>query len=229
MHLLCHPRAPQAYNATRFAKQGDLGTEVLPKRSDLYQTVWTRGAVEKTRWEITAQHGGGYIYQLCKASSNKDITEECFASNPLEFAKPYTQRMIFSDPSKDYDLNMTVVAEGGGTGWAFNPFIYSSNAPCDWNPSVTGEHCKWNCKKCGAPWYAADGACPDPNCGHHKELPSTINYGKGVKYPVHGGNTIEDSVVVPTSIPVGEYVLRWRWDCEASSQVWTTCSDITIV
>ena len=53
-----------AYNATQYAKQGDLGTKVLKKRTDLYQTVWTRGATEATRWEITAAHGGGYVYQL---------------------------------------------------------------------------------------------------------------------------------------------------------------------
>ena len=27
----------------------------------------------------------------------------------------------------------------------------------------------------------------------------------------------------------GEYVLGWRWDCEMSSQVWSSCADITIV
>lgn len=38
--------------------------QVLKKRTDLYQTVWKRGAVESTRWEITAAHGGGYVYVL---------------------------------------------------------------------------------------------------------------------------------------------------------------------
>jgi hypothetical protein len=52
-----------AYNTTKFAKQGDLGSKVLPKRSS--GTVWKRGTVAKARWQQTADHGGGYQYRLC--------------------------------------------------------------------------------------------------------------------------------------------------------------------
>ena len=85
-----------AYNTTKFAKQGDLATDVLKKRTDLYQTVWTRGAVEQTRWESTAAHGGGYVYQLCRVSLTP-LTEECFATSPLAFAKPYVHKIIHSN------------------------------------------------------------------------------------------------------------------------------------
>jgi len=216
-----------AYNATRWAKQGDLATKVLGKRTDLYQTVWHRGSTERTRWEITAQHGGGYTYQLCPADS--EITEECFAASQLQFATPHQQKVIHADPTQDFMIDLIVVAEGGGSGWAINPFPYASSAPCDWNPSIYGEHCKWSCKKCGAPWWAADGACPDPQCSHHKELSNTTNYGKAFTGKTKGANTVEDYLVIPESIKAGDYVLRWRWDAEASSQIWTTCSDITIV
>lgn len=220
-----------AYNTTKFAKQGDLGTKVLPKRTDLYETIWKRGATEATRWEITAQHGGGYVYQLCQTPAvGEPITEECFASTPLDFAKPYRHGLVGTHQDAAYKfINATIVEEGGGKGWAINPFPYSSSAPCDWNPSVSGQHCKWGCKKCGAPWYAADGACPDPHCDHMADLPMGLNVGKAIPDLTGGARTIEDYVVVPTDIPAGEYLLRWRWDCEASSQVWTTCSDITIV
>ena len=40
---------------------------------------------------------------------------------------------------------------------------------------------------------------------------------------------IEDGLKVPKEVPPGEYVLGWRWDCEMSSQVWSSCADITIV
>ena len=38
-------------------------------------------------WAITANHGGGYSYRLCKRHSknNKDLTETCFQQNPLSF------------------------------------------------------------------------------------------------------------------------------------------------
>jgi hypothetical protein len=47
-----------AYNTTKFAQQGDLGTAVLKPRPT--GTVWKRGTIAKTRHEITANHGGGY-------------------------------------------------------------------------------------------------------------------------------------------------------------------------
>jgi hypothetical protein len=46
-----------AYNTTKFAKQGDLGSKVLAPRPT--GTVWKRGSLAKARWEITANHGGG--------------------------------------------------------------------------------------------------------------------------------------------------------------------------
>ena len=35
---------------------------------------------------------------------------------------------------------------------------------------------------------------------------------------------IEDEVRVPAALPAGEYVVGFRWDCETSSQVWTSCA-----
>ena len=39
---------------------------------------------------------------------------------------------------------------------------------------------------------------------------------------------IVDRVRIPASLPPGDYVLGWRWDCEESTQVWTSCSDVVI-
>merc|ERR1719436_397637 len=49
----------------------------------LEQTVWVAGSVVDVAWGITANHGGGYQYRLCKADS--ELTEECFQQNPMEF------------------------------------------------------------------------------------------------------------------------------------------------
>ena len=38
---------------------------------------------------------------------------------------------------------------------------------------------------------------------------------------------IQDLVRIP-KVPPGEYVVGFRWDCETSSQVWTSCADIRI-
>ena len=107
-------------------------------------------------------------YRLCPAGSTLD--EECFSKTPLSLARSsdgtYKHLVIMgSDPSKDYEIPATVVEEGGGIGWVVHPMGAADPHPCDWNPAATGKHCDYvSCLKCGAPWYAADGACPC-SCG----------------------------------------------------------------
>lgn len=218
-----------AYKATKYAKQGDLGTKVLKPRPT--GTVWKRGSIQQTRWELTATHGGGYQYRLCPADAT--LNEECFAKTPLDFAKSadgrYYHTVIMQNSDETQQINATIVESGGGIGWALHPMGYGSDAPCDWNPGAQGIHCEWHCARCGAPWWAADGACPDPNCSHHPELPNiSTHYGDNFNHQSIRSNTIQDDVIVPSNIAPGEYVLQWRWDCEATSQVWTSCSDITV-
>ena len=54
--------------------------------------------------------------------------------------------------------------------------------------------------------------------------------------PLHNGEgcchttaymAVKDQVKVPKVQP-GEYVVRWRWDCEQSPQIWSGCGDVTI-
>ena len=42
------------------------------------------------------------------------------------------------------------------------------------------------------------------------------------------GGVMVDEVVVPP-LPAGDYVLGFRWDCEATSQVWSSCADVRLV
>ena len=61
-----------------------------------------------------------------------------------------------------------IVAEGGGAGWAIHPWPYGTGAPCDWNPGRVGQHCKWGCPRCGAPWYDIEAEVRESmsaNCG----------------------------------------------------------------
>ena len=39
---------------------------------------------------------------------------------------------------------------------------------------------------------------------------------------------IIDRVQLPATLLPGKYVLSWRWDCEESNQVFSSCSDIVI-
>lgn len=39
---------------------------------------------------------------------------------------------------------------------------------------------------------------------------------------------IVDKIHIPSDLPEGDWVLGWRWDCEESTQVWQSCSDVAI-
>ena len=45
--------------------------------------------------------------------------------------------------------------------------------------------------------------------------------------PSRARAVIVDRLKVPAA--KGEYVLRWRWDVEQNSQIWSHCSDVVIV
>jgi hypothetical protein len=45
--------------------------------------VWRAGTEQNISWAITANHGGGYAYRLCRHGPNQ--TEECFQKGHLQF------------------------------------------------------------------------------------------------------------------------------------------------
>jgi hypothetical protein len=92
------------YNATQFAKQGDLGSN-LPVTAT--GTVWKAGGTGLTGWFIRANHGGGYQFRLCPRS--EPLTEECFQKTPLQFVGP--QFLRWSDGHEEI-INGTYVTEG---------------------------------------------------------------------------------------------------------------------
>ena len=226
------------YNTTVFAKQGDLGSVVLKPRPT--GTVWHRGRTARGRWQYTASHGGGYQYRLCKA--DQPLTEACFQATPLKFATPDRHSVVFAN--RTVSINATLVPDSvTGTGdWMRNPIpsYASDGVACD-RVVPAGEHCDFKCPGCGAPTYAADGACPckcaesypqyfpsgTAYVGADKTLmPDPLpNFHSGDQYHAY---TVEDELIVPNDIPAGEYVLGWRWDCEQTTQIWSSCADITI-
>lgn len=123
-----------AYNATKYAKIGDLGSRVLPVRPS--GTVWERGSVATTRWQQTAAHGGGYIFRLCPRS--EPLTEACFRRLPLEFAEPYRHVARFKNSSLDRVIKATPVTDGPAKGWMRLPLPNPTDIACDYVvPAVT--------------------------------------------------------------------------------------------
>lgn len=191
------------YNATKFAKQGDLGSKVLPETPT--GTLWKAGGLEVTGWYIRANHGGGYQFRLCPKS--EPLTEDCFRKIPLPFEGH--QRLVWNDGTSE-EINGTYVSEGtipAGSMWAMNPLPENPTAlfhpPCKAGTTP----------KVRAPMAVGQyGYNPGPCAGN---WPTTVY--------------IEDKVRVPVDLTPGEYVLGWRWDCELTAQVWAACADITIV
>ena len=40
---------------------------------------------------------------------------------------------------------------------------------------------------------------------------------------------IVDKVYIPTDLEPGAWVVGWRWDCEETTQVWSSCADVQIL
>merc|ERR1712157_462130 len=81
----------------------------------------------------------------------------------------------------------------------FRPYAANaSNANCSWCST-------------GLQFDAAfDGGCGPPHWSHMEKSDWVIM----------------DTVRVPQI--AGDYVLRWRWDCDANPQIWTHCADVTV-
>lgn len=227
------------FNTTRFAKQGDLGSVVLPKRPT--GATWKRGTVVKARFHQIANHGGGYQFRLCRLGG-RPLTEACFQKTPLKFATPGHHVVRYADPAKDRVINATMITQGAGVGWMRWPLPNYGTAQCDYVTSAFwggDEHCHYPCPGCGQPspaWpqgWAADGACPTECEKTYKGLP--VGNADPALFPSQTPGdqnrdfSIEDALLVPDDIPPGDYVLGWRWDAEMTSQIWASCSDVTII
>jgi len=95
-----NPNGCPAHNDTRAAGSNcpggmrSFGSEArfveFPK---MITTEWELGSVQEIAWSAgTGRHMGGYTFRLCKLGpqGRPGITEECFASNVLEFATNFT-------------------------------------------------------------------------------------------------------------------------------------------
>jgi len=195
------------YTPTPFAKQGDLGSVVLKPRD--MGVVWKAGSLVNVSWYIAFNHGGGYKYRICPRSM--PLTEECFQlpEHQLDFASREHIVLFKEGPKR---IPNTIVKEGGGLGWMLNPIPMPNfiGSDCD---DMSGHPCNGCPCGSGYPGGNTDEDFPNP-------------FGKSNM----GKNTaIVDLVKVPSMLPPGDYVVGFRWDCETSSQVWSTCADVSIV
>lgn len=129
------PNGGQSY---RGMKQGFDGAK-LPATKP---TIWRKGDSVEVAWSLTANHGGGYSWRLCKKSNN--ITEDCFQNNVLRFSGNVSW-LQYSDqiPNREgfislprFEVPLVTVTEGtfpAGSQWARNPIpscAYCDQATC---------------------------------------------------------------------------------------------------
>ena len=218
------------------AQRGDRGSE-LPRRPS--GTIWTAGKTVEVAWVHKAWHGGGYSYRLCPA--HEPLTEECFQRHPLPFADGRSAlrwggvgatRPCETGAYANCTLTFDATDVGGdlvlpkGSTWRKGPI---ARAPWAWR--YTGAAFAPPCEERAACTSYHGPAFSGPGCGRDRSSCSTGAYpcecsgwGVGDLFRLE----IVDTLRLPVDLPPGEWVLGWRWDCEESTQVWASCSDVTI-
>ena len=153
--------------------------------------------------------GGGYQWRLCPAG--EALTEECFFKAPLPFVGKQSLRWDAKDGIGGTQIwfDGTYVSSGTlpkGSAWAKNPLPRN-----DFNDTRQG----------------FTPPCEEsPECDVYDRTGNKC-FCSGMWGPYN--LEIVDQVQIPSTLPKGDYVLGFRWDCEESNQIWASCSDVTIV
>lgn len=186
-------------------------------------TEWVRGSEVEAIWSIMANHGGGYSYRLCKRPKDGDtrkLEESCFQQTVLDFVGD-TQWLQFGN--NDWSNRLAFKARRTRTG--------TTPAGSQWTRNPVPA---FNCPSGGSAGNVFDGINDDHRC-RDPQFPPPCDGCWG--FGTHGGVNnksrlmfgIVDKLRVPQDLPDGEYVLSWRWDCEQTPQIWTTCANVKIV
>jgi len=211
------------YTNTSLSRMGDLGSKVLPKGAP--QATWVAGGTAEVMWGMRFNHGGGYQYRICPA--DRPLTEACFQETPLDFDRS-KQALVWINGTRLPIEGVWVDGDATwprGSTWARNPIprINTDNiglspeaaAACPGPDGLSGPGCTQFPPPCEAdrgpePWssdWSYQGACSG-------------DWTVGL---------ISDTVLIPDTLPAGDYVLGWRYDCEETAQVWQNCADVRIV
>merc|ERR1712110_856947 len=136
------------------------------------------------------------------------LTEECFQKMPLPFATT-TQKLRWVNGT-EVEINASLVSEGTtplGSTWARNPI-----------PACKSFSGGFQEQGCDTPQFP-----PPPGCNER-----CWGYQTSPQFTRHMPSIV-DTLQLPDSLELGKYVLGFRWDCEQTPQIWSSCSDVEIV
>lgn len=218
------------YTKTRYAHHGMHGTTLKPLESGVQ---WKIGGEGEVTWQLENNHGGGYSWRLCPA--DESLTEECFQKHQLDFVQD-KQGIVFKNGTV-VPIKGRFVTEGTfprGSMWSTLPIPSDGLGPrClpgDNDTTSTPDACQaWEHHNVDGPCKPCPGT-PGSDCsrcdnGPKLSFPAPCDGCSGCDHH----HAIKDVVKVPSNMKPGKYVLGWRWDCEASAQVWSNCADIELV
>jgi len=202
-----------SYKNTTHAKVGDIGS-ALPKAPS--GTTWQAGTDVEVAWTLQANHGGGYSYRICPLANGQQLDEACFQRTPLDFVGRSALRWggaggrVLPFDATYVQGNQTSPA---GSMWAKNPVPRTwKDKAGNWgagsNQFQTGEGFQPVCDDAGMDKNGSAYSCTSEWGPYNME--------------------IVDRVALPAALPAGEYVVGFRYDCEESNQIWSSCSDVTI-
>eukprot|EP00111_Clytia_hemisphaerica_P010894 TCONS_00031897-protein len=187
--------------------------ETFDFQHEIHVTNWTRGDVVEVVWGISANHGGGYSYRLCKMpkEGRKGLTEECFQQRPLKFVGDKLWIQYGEDKSTRIEVPAVRTDKGTfplGSQWTKNPI-----------PACNGRN---------------GGVLTTTPCPNGTQFPAVAPDLQGYGFYIHEPGrhfpfTIIDLVQIPKDLEEGEYVISFRWDCEQSPQVWNTCANVRLL
>jgi len=225
------------YVNTSFAHHGMRGTALRELATGVR---WAIGGAAEVTWQVRNNHGGGYSYRLCPAG--EPLTEACFQRHPLPFER--TKQALVVASGQKVPIRGLFVDEGTsppGSTWARLPLpadILGPRCACspglDYKPRdfacgcLAGEE-KIGCTSAGNCSLGACAPCPGSKGSDCSRCGNGL--GPAFEPPFHysGQPAVYDVVRVPAGLRPGRYVLGFRYDCEATAQVWSSCSDITLV
>lgn len=189
---------------------------------DIRSTDVKAGGELDVHWITKANHGGGYSYRLCKMPADGDhtkITEECFQAGHLGFASDDSWIQFGDDEANRMSFKARRTTNGThpkGSVWTQNPVPACAQE----DGGVYTEHteaCENALKEFGV------------RTQFPPRIPGIQGYGEHPHWsPSTFGFNVVDRIQIPADLTPGDYVLSFRWDCEETSQVWTTCADLKI-
>ena len=223
------PAGAQFENST-LAKRGDKGSSLFKPGTTgtgtgtgmRQSTTWKIGESYEVGWTVMANHGGGYQYRIAPIT-NEPLTEELFQKTALEYDGVSYLRW-------DGNVKTQLAYNTTELGWETNVGTLPIDSMWRKNPIPSG-------------LWEREGPSFNPVCNETTECIQSYSAGKPFDSydagickcsgfsnggPLLPNLEIVDKVKIPTHLIPGRYALQWRWDCEESDQVWSSCSDVTL-